>query len=355
MYHNPPHPRSFARRDVLRGMTALGGISLAGPLLSACGSAPTASASLTTVKLTQAVNSLAYAQNYIAKAKGYYAEQGLSVETIVTDGGGPDVQAVLAGNAQFTINDGAQVLTSFKQDRRLVAVAALFGRCLVNATISTETATKLGITESSTFEQRSAALKGLRIGVTAPGALTWQIARYNLINAGIDPDKEAKLVALGAGATVLAALENHQVDVIYISVPFGEAAVARGAGVTLIDHTAGQDPNLRDFMMEGLWVTPDTLEKDSKTVKAMVSALTQASDFLKNSPPEEVVKTLQKDFPKFPPEVLKSAAEKLRTAVVPDGRWDAKAAETTKNVLSKNGLLPSPAPADDQLFEDRYL
>ncbi|WP_344969007.1 ABC transporter substrate-binding protein [Streptosporangium fragile] len=340
---------------MLKGLTALGGMAFAGPVLVACGGPAGGSGAARSVKLTQAVDSLAYAQNYVARSKGYYDRQGLSVETIVTDGGGPDVQAVLAGSAGFTINDGAQVLTSFTQNRRLVAVAALFDRCLVNATMSAKTAKRLGITEKSSFDQRVAALEGLKIGVTAPGALTWQVARYNLKNAGIDPDKGAELVGLGAGASVLAALENDQVDVIYISVPFGETAVARGSGVTLIDHSAGQDPNLQKFMMEGLWVMPSALDGDGDTVRAMVAALTQASDFIRSSSPEQVADVLRKDFPKFPPDVLTSAARKLQAAVSEGDRWDAQAVEATRKLLSTNGLLPASVSADEQLFEDRYL
>ncbi|MEU8248066.1 ABC transporter substrate-binding protein [Nonomuraea sp. NPDC048916] len=348
-------PGSIDRRDMLKGLAALGGVSLTASLLAGCGRSAAEGIPAETIRLTQAVDSLAYAQNYIARSEGYYQQRGLSVETIVTDGGGPDVQAVLAGSARFTINDGAQVLTSFKQNRRLVAVAALFDKCLVNATMSTKTARRLGITEKSTFEERITALKGLRIGVTAPGALTWQVARYNLKNIGVSPDTGAKIIGLGAGASVLAALENDQVDVIYISIPFGETAVARGSGITLIDHSAGEDPELQSFMMEGLWVTPTTLDEDGETVRSMVAALTRASDFIKNSRPQDVAAALHTHFPKFPPEVLTSAAVKLQSAVSEGNRWDPSAVETTKKVLSANDLLPASVPATDQLFEDRYL
>ena len=349
------HQRRISRRRVLQGAAALGGTALAGMLLSACSSSAPGRRGLKSVKLTQAVDSLAYAQNYIARAKGYYAEQGLAVETIVTDGGGPDVQAVLAGSAMFTINDGAQVLTSFKQDRKLTAVAAMFDKCLVNATISTKAAKRAGITEGSSHAKRVEALRGLRIGVTAPGALTWQIARYNLRNAGIDPDKDAELVALGGGTAVVAALENDQVDAVYISIPFGEAAVARGNAITLIDHSSGEDPKLQKFMMEGLWVTPETMEKDSGTVQAMVAALTKASEFLRKSSEEEVVETLRSDFPKFPPKVLKTAAGMLKSALPADHRWDDEGVETTISVLKENKLLPASVSTKDRIFEDRYI
>ncbi|HLU54771.1 MAG TPA: ABC transporter substrate-binding protein [Pseudonocardia sp.] len=344
----------LSRRQALRGMAMLAGLSLAGPVLSSCAGGGTGPDGARRVRLTQAVNSLAYAQNYIAQRAGFYREAGLVVETVVTDGGGPDVQAVLAGSAEFTINDGGQVVTALAGNRRVTAVAATFDRCLVNATISVRAAQRLGIDPSTPLDRKIAALPGLRIGVTAPGALTWQIARYNLVGAGSDPDA-ATLVALGGGPAVLAALETDQVDVIYISIPFGEEAVNRGIGLTLIDHSAGEDPNLSRFMMEGLWVTPDAMEENGNTVAAMVSALRRSSDFIRTAPSEEIAELLEPDFTNFGREVLLTAVERLKGAVPADARWDATAQATTERVLQTNGLLRPDAPPIASIVDDRFL
>lgn len=342
----------ISRRGFVKGLSAAVGVGVAGPVLAACGSVEADGARR--VIVTQAVNSLAYAHNYIAQRMGFYAEQRLRVETVVTDGGGPDVQAVLADSAEFTINDGGQVVTALAGNRQLVAVTATFNRCLVNATISVDAARRLGIDESTPVSQRLAALRGLRIGVTAPGALTWQVARFNLANSGIDPDA-ATLVALGGGPAVLAALENDQVDVIYISVPFGEAAVGRGTGMTLIDHSRGEDPALTTFMMEGLWVTPRMIEENADVVRAMVTALKRASEFLVTADRVQVADVLGPDFATFDREVLLSAVDMLHAAASQDGRWGADAAATTTAVLTANGLLRAGAPAASDVFDDRFL
>ncbi|SHK59580.1 ABC-type nitrate/sulfonate/bicarbonate transport system, substrate-binding protein [Pseudonocardia thermophila] len=344
----------LSRRRALQGITTLAGLGLAGSVLTSCAGSTTGPDGLRRVRLTQAVNSLAYAQNYIAQRAGYFRDVGLAVETVVTDGGGPDVQAVLAGSAGFTINDGGQVITALSGNRRLTAVAATFDRCLVNATISVRTAQRLGIDATTPLPRKLAVLPELRIGVTAPGALTWQIARFNLVGAGADPDS-ATLVALGGGPAVLAALESDQVDVIYISVPFGEQAVQRGTGLTLIDHSAGEDPTLSRFMMEGLWVRPGDIEEDRESIVGMVTALQRASTFIRTASPEEIADVLQPDFTAFGREVLLAAVERLKGAVPADGRWDATAQATTERVLRTNGLLRPDAPPLASIVEDRFL
>lgn len=351
--HHQGSTVAASRRQVLRGFLAVSGLALATPALQACSAG--AGGGPQRVKVTQAVSSLAYAQNYVALRTGLYKKRDLAVETIVTDGGGPDVQAVLTNSAEFTFNDGCQVMTALSDDRRLVAVAAAFDRPLVNATISQKAAAKLGLDASTPVSDRLAALKGLRIGVTAPGALTWQLARFDLAGAGYDPDKDAKLVALGGGPAVQAALENDQVDVIYISVPFGEAAVARGTGMTLVNNAMGENPALPSFMMEGLWASPETIESEPELVQAMVDATVEASEFLSSSEPAEIAKVLRPDFSGFDEGTLLAAVEMLQSAVSTDGRWSGDAAANTWGVLEANGLANPDTPDIETVFDESFL
>ena len=63
---------------------------------------------------------------------------------------------------------------------------------------------RLGLSRELPLMDRFAALKGLNIGITQPGAVTDVIARYYLKQAGLDPDRDAPLVPVG-GAAALAA------------------------------------------------------------------------------------------------------------------------------------------------------
>ena len=90
------------------------------------------------------MTSLAYMQSYIAQQNGYFAKAGFAPQIIDTGGGGPDVQLVLGGRAELTVNDGAQILPALAQGQKLVCVLGLLNRSIVNATISKAAAQRIG-------------------------------------------------------------------------------------------------------------------------------------------------------------------------------------------------------------------
>ena len=306
------------------------------------------------VKITQAVASLAFIQNYIAQSQGFFKDAGLDVEIIVTQGGGNDVKAVLSGDAAFTANDGAQVIPAFVRGQKLICVLALLNRNIINVSMATTVATRLGVSGKDPIAARLAKLRGLKIGVTAPGALTWQIARFNLAKAGLNPDTDATIVALGGGAAVGAALEKGDVDVIYISVPIGERIVSGGKAITYIDNASGDDPHMPSFMMEGLWALPQFIEKNPGTVKAMVSALQRASVFVATSPVDRIVDALRPALGPMGDALLRLGVEKVRSAVATSGRFTQADLDVTQGVLSVNKIISQTVALRD-IFDGRFL
>jgi NitT/TauT family transport system substrate-binding protein len=294
------------------------------------------------IKVTQAVSSLAYAQSFVAQQKGYFREEGLEAELVNTGGGGPDVQIVLAGRAEFTVNDGAQVLPTVQQGQKLTCVLALLNRSIVNVTMRKAVADKVGIVANTPAADRLKALKGLKIGVTRPGALTWQMARYNVIGAGMDPDKDVQIVGMGDAPSLAAALKQGNLDAIYISVPIGETLVAQGAAVTLLDNSRGDDPSLPSFLMEGLWATPEFIRTKRPVVAKAVAAYRKASTYLAKSEPADIAATLKPVFSGLADDVLLEGVKRVKQAVSPSGVVDAAMLDHTQRVLSVNGVLKKP-------------
>jgi NitT/TauT family transport system substrate-binding protein len=321
------------RREVITGI---------GAALLAAGVSPTivlAQGSGKPLRITHAVTSLAYMQSYIAQQNGYFKEAGFAPQIIDTGGGGPDVQLVLGGRADLTVNDGAQILPALAQGQKLVCVLGLLNRSIVNATISKAGAQKIGLTEATTFKERIKLLKGLKIGVTRAGALTWQLARFNLVSAGLDPDKDAQVVAVGGPPALAAALDNGAIDVMYISMPIGEKLVGEGKAVSFINNAKGDDPKLSSFLMEGLWTTPDYLAANRATVAAAVGAYKKASQFIRESTPEAIVASLKPTLESLGDAVLLDSVKRIQPAVSASGKVTAEELETTQAVLKINGIL----------------
>jgi NitT/TauT family transport system substrate-binding protein len=337
---------TFDRRQLLRAAGAAATVACASPLLRA--------QSLQSLKVTQAVTSLAYIQSFVAQQNGYFKSEGLDVELISTGGGGPDVQIVLAGKAEFTVNDGAQVFPAVQQGQKLNCVMALLNRSIVNVSMRKSTADKLGITASTPVAEKIKRMKGLRIGVTKPGALTWQMARYNFITAGMNPDNDAEITGMGDAPSLAAALRQGNLDAIYISVPIGETLVGQGVAVTLIDNSRGEDTSLPSFLMEGLWATPDYIKANRPVVTKMVSAYRKASGFLVQSTPQDIAKALKPVFSGLTDEVLMEGVRRVKQAVSATGTIDAALLENTQKVLEVNGVMKKKLVLAD-IFDASFM
>jgi len=341
----------FNRRHILTGLAgAAGGALLGGANLRAQGAAQGGKA----IRVTHAVTSLAYIQSYVAQYKGFFKENGLSAELVDTGGGGPDVQLVLGGRAELTVNDGAQILPALLKDQKLVCVLSLLNRSIVNATMRKETAEQLGITASTPFAEKIKKLKGLRIGVTRPGALTWQQARSNLVAAGLNPDQDATVIGVGGAPALAAALEFGKVDVIYISMPVGEKLVQDGKAITFIDNARGEDPKLANFLMEGLWVTPDFIAKSPDVVASAVRAYSKASAFILSSRPEEIAEVVKPALGSLGDAVLVEGIRRVQPAVSKTGRIEAAELETTQALLRMNGFMERSVSLQE-VFNGRFL
>jgi NitT/TauT family transport system substrate-binding protein len=331
----------ISRRTIVSGL---------GSTLISAGFGPTitlAKADSKQLRITHAVTSLAYIQSYIANQNGYFTQAGLTAQIIDTGGGGPDVQLVLGGRAEMTVNDGAQVLPALQQGQKLICVLSLLNRSIVNATISKSSAAKLGIVDSMSLEEKLKRMKGMKIGVTRPGALTWQLARFNLVSAGLDPDKDAQIVAVGGPPALAAALDNGAVDVIYISMPIGEKLIQEGKAVSFINNAKGEDPKLANFMMEGLWTTPGYLAANKPTIESAVSAYKKASDFVRTSSPEAVVAALMPALGSLGEAVLLDSVKRIQPAVSETGKISANELEITQALLKMNGFLTKPFSMND--------
>lgn len=337
----------LTRRHVLAG---LGGSFAAASLQLR----PRAAAAATGVRITHAVTSLAFLQSYVAAEKGYFAEEGFEAELVDTGGGGPDVQLVLGGRAEATVNDGAQVLPAIQQGQNLTCVLSLLNRSIVNVTMSKSTAERLSVDAATPFQEKIELLKGLRLGVTRAGALTWQLARFNLASAGLDPDTDAQVIAIGGPPALAAALENGAIDAIYISMPVGEKLVQQGKAITFIDNARGEDPRLANFMMEGLWVTPSYLDANAELVAGIARAYTKASQFVLSATPAEVTAAVMPVLGSLGQDTLLDAIGRMKPAISADGRVSEAELNATQDVLELNGFLKDRVGLE-KLFDDRFL
>ena len=296
------------------------------------------------VKMTIPVIAHSMLPVFLAQNRNYFADEKLEVEVNSTNGGGPDIRALIAGDVDFSFTTGDNVILAHQEGKRLTMVMSGLNKLFINWAMHKESAKAKGVTEAMPLAEKIKALKGLTIGVTNAGALTAHLASFVVRKAGLNPQSDAQIIAIGSGPTWLAALENRKVDVALTAPPTPDTAIARGYAILFINNTKGEDPSIAEFLMENLIIRPETAAKDQDTVRRMVRALTRANQWALKSTPEQVAEALKPSMAAIAPDLLLTGVKAVLPTLSSDGRTSDKSYQITQDILEQGGILKKRAP-----------
>jgi len=307
------------------------------------------------VKITIPVIAHSMLPIFVAQNKNYFSDEKLDVEVNSTNGGGPDIRALIAGDVDFSFTTGDNVILAHQEGKRLVMVMSGLNKLFINWAIHKDAAKSKGITESTPLAEKIKALKGMTIGVTNAGALTAHLASFVVRKAGLNPQTDVNIVPVGSGPTWLAALENRKVDVALTAPPTPDTAVSRGFAISFINNAKGEDPSIAEFLMENLIVRPDTLTKDPEAVRRMVRALTRANQWALKSTAEQVAEALKPSMTTIAADLLMSGVRGVLPTLSSDGRTSERSVQITQDILEQAGILKKRAPYAELVNNDFLL
>lgn len=310
-----------------------------------------ANAQTVNLRVTIPANSLFFLPLFAATDLGFFKSEGIEMETIITQGDGPDVDALIAGSAQFTISTPNRLLTAYQQGKPLLATMAVMDRMGIQCFMNKAVSERVGLAEAKTPEQKFAKLKGLTIAGTRPGAFTYLIAVDYLKRAGLEPQKDAKIIGVGAGPAMISAVENGQVDMGCFGSPIVESAVSRGKSVWFINNTAGEDKNYNEFLFQILYVRPEYAKENPQLVRKVVAALLRGNNWIATASKEELLVEVKKRFGAVDDATLAQSIENVRPAFSRDGKITepmfAAAAKFLRDTDMVTGTVPWNAVTDN--------
>src|SRR5205807_4602679 len=158
---------------------------------------------MTSVKLGVANKShLYYLPLTLAARRGYFKDYGLDVAISDFEGGAQSLDALLEGAVDVVTGAYEHTLRmrAKRQDVRAVIELGRFPGIV------------LALRKDKPY-QSAADLRGLKIGVTAPGSSTHFFVLYLMAKAGLTPT-DALFVGVGGGPAAVAAVANGEVDAI---------------------------------------------------------------------------------------------------------------------------------------------
>ncbi|HEX9494896.1 MAG TPA: ABC transporter substrate-binding protein [Candidatus Limnocylindria bacterium] len=238
-----------------------GGGTAATTAPAAATSAPAAAAKLACCKKVVSAYSNISADDWIpwyALEKGIFKDNGLEVDLQSINGGAQTSAALLANQIQIGQFGGAEALSANAGGADLVVVANLA------PVYPYKLYAQKGITSI-------AGLKGKKVGVSNAGGSSDIATRAALKAAGLDPDKDVTIVAVGSHANRTAALLAGSIDAGVDDPPEDLELVK--AGLTAIVDLAGQKLPAANT---GVIMQRTYLNANKDVVQAYIDSLTIA-------------------------------------------------------------------------------
>lgn len=298
--------------------------------------------------------SLSFVTTFVAEDMGLYKKEGLNV-TIRNLTGVAAPNAVLAGSAQFTIGQGPTFLRAAAQGQRMLAVANLIDKPLIEFVLRKDVAERVGITDGMPMADKAKRLKGLTIGVQGIGSIVHAWARYVIAKGGLDVEKDVRIAPMDPPA-MFVAMQNKVIDGYAVVIPFTTQAILSGNAV-MVASAVTDAPELVPFGGAVMQTLPDTCKKNREMCERMVRAYVNAMKIVQEQPEKVFEEVVRKRFAKMEPELLQAAWKVALSAHAKDIRVNVRQLENSQKVsLDAKLLEPKDALTSfDGLFTDEYL
>src|SRR5471032_3331728 len=258
-------------------------------------------------KVTLAVggkSALYYLSLTIAEKKGFFKEAGLDVEINDFQGGSKSLEALMGGSADVVA--GAYEHTIRMQQRGQPIVGfALIGR-------------------------------GMQFGVSAPGSSTHMLLLAWAAKGGLKAS-DVVAIGVGAGATVVAAIDNKQVDGVSQTDPALTILQDKKLIKIMLDTRTmkgNQDFFGGAFPAACIYAQPGFLKKTPNTAQAVATAIVRADEWLQTASPADVAATVPEGFLLGDKAIYEKSFAGIRETISPDGTMPPGAQENCLKFLS---------------------
>jgi NitT/TauT family transport system substrate-binding protein len=264
----------------------------------------------------------------IAERNGYFKEEGLDVEIPDFAGGAKALQALVGGSADMVSGAFEHTINMQAKKQPIKAVVLQAGYSSIVLVMPKDKAAKY---------QSGKDLKGLKIGVTAPGSSTNMFVNNLLAKAGLKPN-DVSIVGVGAGAGAVAAMEKGEIDAMSNLDPVISTLEASGKFVAVADSRTEKGMKEiygGDYLASCIYANEDFVKKNPITTQAVVNAMVKANRWIAKATPEQIMAAVPEAYLAGNRSVYKAALLKNMLGYSLDGQMNMKAAQNVYNVLKQ--------------------
>ena len=272
-------------------------------------------------------SALYYLPLTLTERLGYFKDERLNVRISDFPGGTRSLEAVVGGSADVV--SGAYEHTINMQARKLHFQAfVLSGAC---PQISVGIVTPKAASYKSPRD-----LKALKVGISAPGSSTNMVINYLAAKGGLKPS-DFSVIGVGAGATVMAAVEQGKVDALSQTDP-AMTILEKEGKIKIIAETRTPEGTEKIFggpMPAASFYAPIAfIRKNPNTVQALTNAMVRTLLWMQEASPQQILATVPEEYLLGNKAMYLFAFNNVRTAYSKDGLFSDAGAKTTLKALA---------------------
>ncbi|MFI6345532.1 ABC transporter substrate-binding protein [Streptomyces sp. NPDC050560] len=303
-----------------------------------------------TVTIGKAVDTVGFSAVDVAIEKGYFKDAGVQVKTQLLQGSSQTNAALQGGSVQFATLSSNALLLASSQGVKLQAVTSLDYGASVQFVVSKDWMAKHHITTDQPLKQRIRGLKGAQDAAISSTGI--QFLKLLLTESGV-PTSAVKYVTVGSDAAGATALQHGTLQ-IFVGSPPSSYYIARKADATVL-ASGSEVPEWKDMAYDLLITTPKYAQGNTKTTKAVATALARAENLMRRDP-RSVLALEAKHFPTYSEDDLLKALKNVQWT--PDGLFTRKMWDDALAVTKATGTLGDSGSLDmseNGLWTNKYI
>jgi len=272
-------------------------------------------------------NAFYYLPLTIAEQLGYFKDEGLEVKVSDFAGGSAALRAVVGGSAEV-VSGAYEHTISLQGKKQYFRAIVLQGRLPQIA---------LGLSKAKAAQFKSFKdLKGLKIGVSAPGSSTHNLVKQLLSKAGLDPSKDVAIVGVGIGAGAIAAMKSGQIDGLSNVDPVMTKLEMDGTIRVVADTRTrkGTQEVWGAPLPAGCLYAPEAfVTKYPHVAQALATAIVRADHWIARASATDVAKAVPESYLLGDRALYLFSFDKVKEAISPDGVISDSGAKATLAAL----------------------
>ena len=277
---------SMGRRSQ-RLFTAIAVLAIA----AACGGttpSPSGGGTVSLKIMVGGLNKQIYLPNMLAQQLGYFKAENLDVTLIDEGSGQASEEEVVAGNVDAGSGAYVHPMVLNTLGKKIETICQ-FGIAPGEAEVVDSSLTNISSVKD---------LAGKNLGVTDLGSGTHVLTQAILGTAGLDPSK-SQYVAVGAGNTFIAAIQQHKIAAGMTTFPTISRLVNTGKGKILVSLLTPADTRAAlggDYPFIGIFAKNDWVNSNKDVAQRLVNAYVKTLKFMHSHTAAEIADKMPTDY-----------------------------------------------------------